>query len=302
MTSRASRRLLLVLAVSAALGLALAARGGDFTFGPRIALVPLSGEIKESDAFVERLETLARDDRIKAVVLRIDSPGGAVGPSQEMYTAVRALSQSKPVIASLGSVAASGGYYVACAADIVVANPGTLTGSVGVIIPVIDVAGLLDKLGVKAEMLTAGKRKAMGSSFRALSAEERTIFQSMLDDIQEQFLDAVTETRKLTPAQLSDVRTARIYTGEQARKVGLVDEMGGLEDAVRIAAERAGIEGEPSVQRIEVDDRPWWWALVAESRVASGNLLGGIASLLGSSREPQLRLPLALDGARAELP
>ncbi len=302
MTSPAPRRLLFLLAATAVVGLVIAGFGRGLSFGPRIALVSLKGEIGESDLFVERINALAKEDRYRAVVLRIDSPGGAVGPSQEMYQAVLALRQIKPVVASLGSVAASGGYYVACAADVVVANPGTLTGSVGVIIPVVDVHELLENFGVKAELLTAGEMKAMGSSLRALTPAERKIMQGMLDGIQEQFLDAVTETRRLTPEQLADVRTARVYTGEQAQKIGLVDELGGLEDAVRIAAQRAGLEGEPTLERIDVDRHPWWWNLVAEGRSSAGGFATGMMGLFGSFGEPQVRLPLLLDGAQARLP
>jgi protease-4 len=293
--------------------------GGDRA----VALLPLEGEIATSDEFVETVEEVGEDESIGAVVVRIDSPGGQVAPSQEMYAALRKLRQTKPVIASLGSVAASGGYYVASAADVVVASPGTLTGSIGVIMMMPNVSGLLEKLGIEARILTAGSKKDMGTPFRPLTEEERKILQGMADQVHTQFIRAVAEGRGLDLERARSVSDGRIMTGEQAKEAGLVDELGGLEAAIAIAAERAGIEGEPRVERRAPLRRPWWWrALFSEEAsvppVSSlGAFLQGVATLLGEQPQtsplskpptpelvapqiPQLlwRLPFASEGLR----
>jgi protease-4 len=272
-----------------------------------VALVPLEGEIARSDDFVETVRDIADDDSVGAVVVRIDSPGGAVAPSQEMYSALKQLRASKPVVASLGSVAASGGYYVAAAADVVVASPGTLTGSIGVIMMVPDVSGLLAKLGIDARVLTAGSKKDMGSAFRPLSEEDRKILQSMADQVHAQFIRAVAEGRGLDLDLTRKVADGRIMTGEQAKEAGLVDQLGGLEDAIAIAAERAGIEGDPQVERRAPVRRPWWWRALFSDEVASpapvgfGGFLQHLAELVGEENQsPQLlfRMPLVTQGFR----
>ncbi|MDG2303811.1 MAG: signal peptide peptidase SppA [Candidatus Binatia bacterium] len=281
-------------------------RTGDL----HVALVPLRGEISRSDAFVETLSDLQKDSSVGAVVVRIESPGGAVAPSQEMYDAVLRLREEKPVIASLGSVAASGGYYVACAADVVVANPGTLTGSIGVIMQLTNLEGLMDKVGVRAEIVTAGTQKDMGSPFRSLSAPERAIFQTMADEVHTQFIDAVAVGRGMTPEAMRRVSTGRTFTGEQAQGLGLVDELGGLHEAVAIAAARAGIEGEPVVEKVSPRRGPWWMrALFSdESGVSAGgsalshfaDSLATLAGTSGDERTPQFlwRLPVVTEGLR----
>lgn len=298
--------------------------GGAFlsTGDSRIALVPLRGEITRSDAFVETLTDLEDDDSVGAVIVRIDSPGGAVAPSQEMYDAVLRLREHKPVVASLGSVAASGGYYVASAADVVVANPGTLTGSIGVIMQLTNLEGLLDKVGVRAEIVTAGSQKDMGSPFRPLTEGEREIFQAMADEVHTQFIDAVAAGRSLTPEAMDRVSSGRTFTGEQAQALGLVDELGGLHEAIRVAADKAGIEGEPVVDTVSPIRGPWWLrALMSDDAGASllvpgsvpglgpgsGSALGGfvdalttIARTSGDAGAPKLlwRLPVVTEGLR----
>jgi protease IV len=288
-----------------------------------VALLPVEGEIAASDEFVETIQDIAEDESIGAVVVRVDSPGGAVAPSQEMYAALRELRQKKPVVASLGSVAASGGYYIASAADVVVASPGTLTGSIGVIMMMPDVSGLMEKLGIQARILTAGSKKDMGTPFRPLTDEERKILQAMADQVHGQFIRAVAEGRGLDLERARSVADGRIMTGEQAKEAGLVDELGGLESAIAIAAQRAGIEGEPRIERMAPVRRPWWWrALFSEEASVPpasglGAFLQGVAALLGEEPQsssllqsptpelvaphiPQLlwRLPFASDGLR----
>ncbi len=277
---------------------------------PTVALVSLRGEISRSDAFVETLSDLQEDSGVGAVVVRIESPGGAVAPSQEMYEAVLRLRKEKPVVASLGSVAASGGYYVASAADVIVANPGTLTGSIGVIMQLTNLEGLMDKVGVRAEIVTAGAQKDMGSPYRALSESERAIFQTMADEVHTQFIDAVAAGRSMTPEAMRRVSTGRTFTGAQAQELGLVDQLGGLHKAVAVAAERAGIEGEPVVDKVSNQRGPWWLrALLSDepgTRASSSALgqfadaLSALAGTSGGERAPQLlwRLPVVTEGLR----
>jgi protease-4 len=288
----------LALFFLAALSVSLIGRGGGLLGGERVvALLPLEGEITHSDAFVETVRDVAEDDSVGAVVVRVDSPGGAVAPSQEMYSALRELRRSKPVVASLGSVAASGGYYVASAADVVVASPGTLTGSIGVVMMMPDVSGLLDKLGIEARILTAGSKKDMGTPFRPLTEEERKILQVMADQVHAQFIQAVAEGRGLDLEQARSAGDGRIMTGEQAQAAGLVDRLGGLQDAIQIAAERAGIEGEPRVDRRAPVRRPWGWrALFSEEASVPTSVVAGLV-------EPDLprllwRMPLLTEGFR----
>jgi protease-4 len=274
-----------------------------------VALIPLEGEIAGSDEFVEALDELARRPSIAAVVVRINSPGGAVAPSQEMYAAVRRLAEAKPVVASLGSVAASGGYYVASAADVIVASPGTLTGSIGVILSLANVGGLLEKVGVQAEVLKAGEYKDMGSPFREMTAGDRAAFQEMLDQVHTQFIDAVAAGRKMDAAQARRVANGRIYTGQQAKELGLVDELGGLDDALRIAASRSGITGEPSVERISPTRRPWWLRALLSERAPAGGGAGvhGVVEWLARAADRSVtgeqalllwRMPAVSEGIR----
>jgi protease-4 len=273
--------------------------------GGTVAIVPLEGEITSSDEFVDTLKDLGERTGIRGVVVRINSPGGAVAPSQEMYEAIRSLRDKKPVIASLGSVAASGGYYVASAADVIVASPGTLTGSIGVILQLANVSSLLDKLGVQATVVKAGKHKDVGSPFRQITPEEQALLQGMVDQVHTQFIDAVAAGRKMDQERARSLADGRIFSGQQAKELGLVDELGGLQEAVRIVATRAGIEGEPKIERVSPRRAPWWWRLVFSDRVPVGPATAGALGLVedalagvadGSSTRPLWRLPVATQG------
>jgi protease-4 len=228
----------------------------------RIGVVEVSGVINDSDDVVEALRDYEHASTVKAVVLRIDSPGGGVAASQEIYDAVMKLRATKPVIASLGGVAASGGYYVASACDAILANPGTLTGSIGVIMEMGNVQELLQKIGVQAEILKAGQYKDMGSPVRPLTDDERVLFQQMIDSVHTQFINAVAGGRKMDTAKVRTLADGRVYSGEQAHAIGLVDELGGLQDAIDLAAKRGGITGEPHVSRASRGREPWWWRLL----------------------------------------
>lgn len=234
------------------LGLILAVKewtGGPTPFGAgrRVGVVEVGGAIIDARETVEQLDRFHRDGAIQAIVLRIDSPGGSVGPSQEIHDAVKRIDADKPVIASMGSVAASGGYYIAVPAREIFANPGTITGSIGVIMEYTNVQELLGKIGLYSEAIKSGPNKDIGSPVRPMSREERALLQALIDDVHSQFVDAVADGRGIEPAAVRKLADGRIFSGRQAREAGLVDELGGLEAAVRRAAELGGIEGEPEV-------------------------------------------------------
>jgi protease-4 len=213
----------------------------------KLALVRIEGPIIDSQNAVDEIKEYGKDNSIKALLLRIDSPGGAVAPSQEIYSEVKKVAARKPVVVSMGSLAASGGYYIACPATRIVANPGTLTGSIGVIMEIPNVEGLLNKIGVKTEVIKSGKHKDIGSAFRAMKPEERQLLQGVMDNVHEQFIKAVADGRKMKLEAVRAIADGRIFTGEQAVKEGLVNELGTLEDATKVAAKLGGITGEPEI-------------------------------------------------------
>ncbi len=215
--------------------------------GDRVALIRIAGIITDSRDATEEIKEYVKNPSVKAIVLRIDSPGGAVAPSQEIYEEVRKAVAKKKVLVSMGSVAASGGYYIASPATRIIANPGTLTGSIGVIMEIPNITGLMDKLGIKTEVVKSGKHKDMASIFRGIGKEEREILQGVLDNVHTQFIKAVAEGRKMLPSDVEKIADGRVFTGEQALKVGLIDELGNLEDAVQAAAKLSGIKGEPVI-------------------------------------------------------
>lgn len=219
----------------------------NLPIGERVAIIRIEGPILDSKAVVEEIKNYLKDPSVKAIILRVDSPGGAVAPSQEIYEEVRKAVTKKKVVVSMGSVAASGGYYIAAPATKIIANPGTLTGSIGVIMEIPNLEGLMSKIGVKTEVIKSGKHKDLASVFRGVGKEEREILQGVLDNVHEQFITAVAEGRKLLREDVKKIADGRVFTGEQALKVGLVDELGNLEDAVKTAAKLAGIRGEPVV-------------------------------------------------------
>jgi protease IV len=221
----------------------------DLSMEDRIALIRVEGVILDSQSTVTELKRFAENPSVKAIVLRIDSPGGGVVPSQEIYDAVQRVrnKNNKAVIASMGTVAASGGYYIAAATDRIIANPGTLTGSIGVIMETANVEGLLKKIGVEGIVVKSGKFKDVGSPLRKMTDEEQALLQSVMDDVHKQFIDAVAEGRAMEVATVQALADGRIFTGRQAKEAKLVDELGNLEDAIQLAADLAGIEGEPKV-------------------------------------------------------
>lgn len=221
----------------------------DFSGEDRIALIRIEGVILDAQETLGELKKFSDNPSVKAIVLRIDSPGGGVVPSQEIYDAVRRVrsKSNKAVIASMGSVAASGGYYIAAATDRIVANPGTLTGSIGVIMEMANVEGLLQKIGVEGVVVKSGKYKDVGSPLRKMSDEERGLLQTVMDDVHKQFIEAVAEGRSLEVPEVQALADGRIFTGRQAKAAKLVDELGNLDDAIQLAADVVGIAGEPKV-------------------------------------------------------
>ena len=224
--------------------------GGQALFGPRVAIVELEGMISEVDDLVREVKSHRENPQVKAVVIRINSPGGVVGPTQELHQALlRVREAGKPVVASLSSVAASGGYYTAVAADRIYANPGTLTGSIGVIMQLANVQDLFKKVGVDYVVVKAGQYKDLGNFARSMTPEERRVLQALLDDVHGQFIDAVAQGRKLDRAEVVKFADGRVFSGVQAKDLKMVDALGSLEDAVNEAAKLAGLTLPPAVIR-----------------------------------------------------
>jgi len=258
--------------------------GEGLTFGTVVAVVDVEGVISDARTICDTLSSLAQDTHVGAVVLRVDSPGGGVAPSQEIYEEIERLRATKPVIASLGNVAASGGYYVAAASNTIVADAGTLTGSIGVIMEFRQLGALAEKLGVGENVVKSGLYKDIGNPFRPLTESERQLLQGMVNDVFEQFVDAVARGRGMKPERVRELADGRLYSGQQAKAAGLVDELGGLNAAIRLAWGRAGGTGEPRVRRIKGSWRPWWLDLLGSlARPMPTGLGGGLLFLYGGA-------------------
>lgn len=257
--------------------------GGGVVFGERVALVELDGLIVDVDDMVRELREHRENPGVRAVVIRINSPGGVVGPTQELYAALRRVHDAgKPVVASLGAVAASGGYYVAVAADRIYADPGTLTGSIGVIMQMPNVHELLKKVGVDYVVVKAGEYKDIGNFARPMAPDERRVLQTLLDDVHGQFIAAVAAGRKLDRAQVVQFADGRIFSGRQAKDLRMVDELGGLEDALDGAATLAKL---PKPPRVVGPRRKFSFSDFLRSELGLGQLRGSL---------PLFRTPLYL--------
>jgi protease-4 len=217
----------------------------------KVALIRVEGPIFDADNIVEEIKEYTENISVKAIVLRIDSPGGAVVPSQEIYEEIKSAAAKKKVVASMGSMAASGGYYIASPTSKIIANPGTITGSIGVILEIPNVEGLMSKIGVTSQVIKSGEHKDIGSAFRGIGEEEKKILQGVMDNVHAQFIKAVSDGRNMDIEKVREIADGRIFTGEQALEHGLVDELGTLEDAILIAAEMVGIKGKPVVVKKE---------------------------------------------------
>ncbi|MCD4688678.1 MAG: signal peptide peptidase SppA [Desulfuromonadaceae bacterium] len=255
-------------------------RSSRFVYGDKVGYITIAGAITTSEKIVEQIVDFKEDSSVKAIVLRINSPGGSVSPSQEIYDEVKAAAALKPVVVSMGSVAASGGYYIAVPAQRILANPGTITGSIGVIMQFTNVEELLGKVGLKSQVVKSGLHKDIGSPMRPMSSADREILQSLIDDVYAQFVQAVAESRQMDPDKVRLLADGRIFTGRQAFEAGLVDELGGYQDAIRVAAELAGIEGKPKVVYPAADKQEFLQHFIQETaQLVKQSVQGGDAGL-----------------------
>ena len=233
-----------------------------------IALVRIQGMLMDSQNIVRQLSDYRHNPGVRGILLRIDSPGGAVAPAQEIYSEIMKLrADHKTVYASMGTVAASGGYYIACAADYVLANPGTLTGSIAAVMVFSNIEELTNKIGVKPVIIKSGKYKDVGSPLRAMNPEERKLLQNVVDDVHQQFVQAVAKGRGLSVSEVKEIADGRIMTGQQALKLKLIDEIGGLEKTLELLAKKIGVEGRPKV--IEEKEKTPFFDWLLQSSLSS---------------------------------
>jgi protease-4 len=250
------------------------------TYGARVGLVRVEGGIYDSRQVIKDLESMVENPGIEAIVLRVDSPGGGAAASQEIYECIRGIQEEGvPLVVSMGSVAASGGYYIACTADTIFANPGTLTGSIGVVMSFTNLEELFGKIGLDFEVIKSGRFKDTGSWSRQMTDAERALLQETIDDIHAQFVEAVAEGRGMEYEAVALLADGRIFSGRQALEAGLVDRLGTLENAVAVAARMGGIEGEPRVQEPVRRKRLTLWDLLSGT---ASNLLRPEGSSVGA--------------------
>ncbi len=223
--------------------LAFSWRGAGFELGEKVGVVEVGGAVFDARDAVEQLKSFRENSSIKAVVIRINSPGGAVGPSQEIYREIRKTAEKKKTVASLGTVAASGGYYIASAADVIMANSGTITGSIGVIMSYTNLEDLFGKIGLSPVVIKSGEYKDIASPLREMTEEECALLQEFTDDLHHQFVSDVANGRKMDTAEVMQFADGRIYSGKTAHEIGFVDQLGNLEDAIELAGRLAGIKG-----------------------------------------------------------
>ncbi len=219
----------------------------------KLAIIKIEGVISNYTNIVKKIGVAKNDDSIKAVVILVDSPGGAVGASQEIYRAIEKLREKKPVVVSMGNVAASGGYYVSAPANVIYANPGTITGSIGVIIQHVNINELLNKVGVKMENIKSGKNKDILYPNNELSPEQKKLLEETIKDVYEQFLDAIVKYRPIKKDELKKFADGRVFSGRQALKLKLIDKLGNIQDAIDEARKLAGLE-KGSFEVIELKD------------------------------------------------
>ncbi len=224
-------------------GLSLSGNGIETTDG-EIGVVEIKGEIISPEKTIAALTAFRKNRKIKAIVLRVDSPGGAVGASQEIFAEVRRTNRKKPVVASLGSVAASGGFYAAIGASRVLASPGTITGSIGVIVKFANLQEVFRKIGYQPQVIKSGRLKDIGSMNRPMTREERRVLQGIIDNVHQQFVADVASARKLEKKKVTAIADGRILSGAQAKEAGLIDGFGNFTDAVALAARLAGLRKE----------------------------------------------------------
>lgn len=278
---------LVVFGFMAMVFIGIASSEGDMTFGSiggSIGVIPLFGEMHEGTGrpVIEYLDRWRDNSSIKAIVVHVNTPGGGTAIAQEIYDAILRAREEKPVVVSMAEVAASGGYYVACAADRIVANPGTLTGSIGVIMSFHTYEGILDKIGVGTETIKSGKFKDVGDYSRQMTAQEELMLRAVVMDGYEQFVAAIAEGRGMDPEDVYAIADGSLFTGLQAQNLGLVDTLGGLNTAIELAAELAGIDPEPSTVHPRQKRRDYWTDFLSR-------LLGDLGkSMKGDNYGPRL--------------
>lgn len=249
--------LIFLAAVFYRLGSAAGSRDG-LGIGNKVGLVTVTGGIFSSENIVQKLDDYLEREDVKAILLRVDSPGGGIAPSQEIHEKVVSVSLQKPVVASFGNVAASGGYYISLGANKIVANQGSITGSIGVIVAYPVMAELLDKIGISVETVKSGKYKDIGSSTRPATEADREQIQTLINDLHQQFIHAVAEHRSLPVAEVSNLADGGVYTGTQSLDLKLIDTLGTFEDALALAGKLGGIEGKPKILK-ERKKFPSFW-------------------------------------------
>ncbi|WP_337998554.1 signal peptide peptidase SppA [Pseudodesulfovibrio mercurii] len=235
--------------------------------GDKIGIVHVEGMILDSSRVVRFIRSLEEDDSVKGVLLRVDSPGGSIAPSQEIYAAVKRLNQVKPVIASYGTVAASGGYYASCPARLIFANSGSITASIGVMAEFVTVADAMEKFGIRPEVLTTGKFKAAGTPLRNLTDAQREQMLGLMQDLHDQFVDDVAEARGMERARIAAIADGRAVTGRQALALGLIDRLGTQADAVEELKKETGIEGRAAVIEGPVEERTFVQELMGALKI-----------------------------------
>ena len=261
----------------------LKGEGRSLHLRAKVGVVRIEGVIIDSVDIIEQIDEFADDDGIRAIVLRINSPGGGVVPSQEIYQSVLELRKKKKVVASMGAVAASGGYLIAAAADRIVANPGTITGSISAVMHFADVQELMRKVGVRSSVVKSGKFKDIGSPVREMTGEEKQLIQGIVDDIYDQFTQIISENRKVPLETIIGLADGRIFSGRQALAVKLVDELGGLQDAVSLAGRLAGMEGKPAiVYAAKKKTTLWKYLMESAASAISGKIHDSIAESRGA--------------------
>src|SRR3989338_78832 len=237
----------LLLLFLAFVGLGKLVGGPVNPFERALGILEIDGTMWVSDEWVKQIEEFRKSKRIKGVVVRINSPGGTVAASQEIYSSLKRLSKTKPVVASMGSVAASGGFYVALGADKILADPGTITGSIGVRMEHVNLGDLLKLAKIQYETIKSGQLKDLGSISRPLTPEERTLLEELMVEVHQQFKEAIVESRQLKKEEIEKFADGRVFTGAKAKALGLVDELGDFAQAIQVAAKLAGISGEPEL-------------------------------------------------------
>jgi protease-4 len=245
--------------------------GSGFSLGDRIGVIPIEGVITDDREVLEDIRRFRDDGSIKGYVIAINSPGGSVGPSQSIYGELKKLraEDDRPVIASIGGMGASGGYYIALGADSIFALPGSLTGSIGVILELPEIRELMDKVGVDVRVIKSAEHKDVGSMFREMSASDSAVLNSLVQDVYDQFVDAVATERKLGRQRLSPVADGRVLTGRQAHRSGLVDRMGNVQDAISAAGRMAGLGSDPKFTFPPEDRVTIWDVIIGRNAVGA---------------------------------